>query len=115
MPVRIRVRVRVVRHEPRIGGRIRLDPGWQAIGEKGIGQRAVDGEHAWRIGIRVRNERAGGTEMRPRDTTDGGQFRHGRERGLKVGRTARGGRRVAGLGDEHTDPHGRVCNGRLPS
>ncbi|WP_244132902.1 hypothetical protein [Burkholderia metallica] len=91
-----------------IGSEGRLDAGRQAIGAKRVGQGAVGGQHALRTGFGVRNERAGGAEMRTRDTADGIQFRQRRARGLAVGRTVRTGRRIAGLGDEHTDPHRRI-------
>ncbi|WP_219139115.1 hypothetical protein [Burkholderia catarinensis] len=78
--------------------------------------------YALRAGFGARNERAGRAEMRTRDAADGLQFRRRREHRLTVGRTACGGRRVTGLGDEHTEPHGRISQrtialviGRMPT
>ena len=104
--------VRTGQREAGIVRRIRLGLGRQALGGKSIGKRigqcAVGGQHALRIGFGARNECAGGAAMRTRDTADGVQFGQGRKRRLTVGRAARGGRRIAGLGDEHPEPHGRI-------
>ncbi|MEK2604428.1 hypothetical protein WN989_22520 [Burkholderia arboris] len=86
---------------------MRFDVRWKKIGRKRGGQRSIGRQYAWHAGFGMRDERAGRAEVRTRDAADDFQFGQRRKGRLAVG-VARGGRRVAGPGDEHTEPHGRI-------